>query len=60
MNQMGAKPVAQDQGGRGCGIDWIQIREKDLSGKECAALTSAAIERAAYYQQAGRVGLALS
>ena len=28
------------------GIDWIQIREKDLSGKECAALTSAAIERA--------------
>ena len=29
------------------GVDWIQIREKDLSGKECAALTSAAIERAA-------------
>ena len=28
------------------GVDWIQIREKDLSGKECAALTSAAIERA--------------
>jgi thiamine-phosphate pyrophosphorylase len=26
-------------------VDWIQIREKDLSGKECAALTSAAIER---------------
>jgi len=29
------------------GVDWIQIREKDLSGKECAALTSAAIERTA-------------
>jgi thiamine-phosphate pyrophosphorylase len=29
------------------GVDWIQIREKDLSGKECAALTSRAIERAA-------------
>ena len=29
------------------GVDWIQIREKDLSGKECAALISAAIERAA-------------
>ena len=28
------------------GIDWIQIREKDISGKECAALTGAAIERA--------------
>ncbi len=29
------------------GVDWIQVREKDLSGKECAALTSAAIERVA-------------
>jgi thiamine-phosphate pyrophosphorylase len=29
------------------GVDWIQIRERDLSGKECAALTTAAIERAA-------------
>jgi thiamine-phosphate pyrophosphorylase len=29
------------------GVDWIQIREKDLSCKECAALTSRAIERAA-------------
>jgi len=28
------------------GVDWIQIREKDLSGKDCAALTSRAIERA--------------
>jgi len=26
------------------GVDWIQIREKDLSGKECAALTGRAIE----------------
>ena len=29
------------------GVDWIQIRERDLSGKECAELTSAAIERMA-------------
>ena len=29
------------------GVDWIQIREKDLSGKDCAALTSAAVECAA-------------
>ncbi len=26
-------------------IDWIQIREKDLSGKDCAALTSGALGR---------------
>ena len=26
------------------GVDWIQIREKDLSGKDCAALASAALE----------------
>jgi thiamine-phosphate pyrophosphorylase len=29
------------------GIDWIQIREKDLSGKDCAALTSEVLRRAA-------------
>jgi thiamine-phosphate pyrophosphorylase len=29
------------------GIDWIQIREKDLSGKDCAALTNEALRRAA-------------
>jgi thiamine-phosphate pyrophosphorylase len=29
------------------GIDWIQIREKDLSGKECAALTREALRRVA-------------
>jgi thiamine-phosphate pyrophosphorylase len=29
------------------GVDWIQIREKDLSGKDCAELTSAALQRAA-------------
>jgi thiamine-phosphate pyrophosphorylase len=28
-------------------IDWIQIREKDLSARECAALTRASIDRAA-------------
>jgi len=29
------------------GVNWIQIREKDLSGKECAALASEALRRAA-------------
>ena len=29
------------------GVDWIQIREKDLSGKDCAELTSVALHRAA-------------
>ena len=28
------------------GIDWIQIREKDLSGKDCASLTKKALRRA--------------
>lgn len=29
------------------GVDWIQFREKDLSGKECAALTREALRRVA-------------
>jgi thiamine-phosphate pyrophosphorylase len=29
------------------GVDWIQIREKDLSGKDCAQLTHRAIKRSA-------------
>jgi thiamine-phosphate pyrophosphorylase len=29
------------------GIDWIQIREKDLSGKECSLLTREALRRSA-------------
>jgi thiamine-phosphate pyrophosphorylase len=29
------------------GVDWIQIREKDLSGKDCSSLTREALERAA-------------
>jgi len=36
------------------GVDWIQIREKDLSGRECAALTSAAIECAARPSTSGQ------
>lgn len=28
------------------GVDWIQIREKDLSGKECSSLTCEALQRA--------------
>ena len=29
------------------GVDWIQIREKDLSGKDCASLTHEALQRVA-------------
>jgi thiamine-phosphate pyrophosphorylase len=36
------------------GIDWIQLREKDLSGKGCAALTREALRRVA--QAASRNG----
>jgi thiamine-phosphate pyrophosphorylase len=36
------------------GADWIQIREKDLSGRDCALLTREALQRAAKLQ-AGRV-----
>jgi thiamine-phosphate diphosphorylase len=34
------------------GVDWIQIREKDLSGKDCAALTREALQRAAKFPPA--------
>jgi thiamine-phosphate pyrophosphorylase len=30
-----------------CGVDWIQIREKDLSGKECSFLVREALRRVA-------------
>src|SRR5258705_8741425 len=29
------------------GVDWIQIREKDLSGRDCGLLTREALQRAA-------------
>jgi len=29
------------------GVDWIQIREKDISGKDCSSLTREALHRAA-------------
>jgi thiamine-phosphate pyrophosphorylase len=29
------------------GVDWIQIREKDLSGRQCSLLTREALQRAA-------------
>ena len=32
------------------GVDWIQIREKDLSGRDCALLTREALQRAAKSQ----------
>jgi len=35
------------------GVDWIQIREKDLSGRDCALLTREALQRATK-SQAGR------
>jgi thiamine-phosphate pyrophosphorylase len=31
------------------GVDWIQIREKDLSGKDCSSLTREALQRATKY-----------
>jgi len=35
------------QAAAGAGIDWIQIREKDLPDSDCAALTRAALDAAA-------------
>jgi thiamine-phosphate pyrophosphorylase len=32
------------------GVDWIQIREKDLSGRDCAVLTREALQRTAKSQ----------
>jgi len=37
------------------GVDWIQIREKDLSGKECAALAGKALEGVASSSAGGSV-----
>jgi len=39
LNKIGAAVEA--------GVDWIQIREKDLSGKDCSSLTREALQRAA-------------
>jgi thiamine-phosphate pyrophosphorylase len=33
------------EGAAASGIDWIQIREKELSGRDCAALTREALQR---------------
>jgi len=41
------------EGAAAAGVDWIQIREKDLSGRDCASLTREALQRAAK-SQAGR------
>lgn len=35
------------------GVDWIQIREKDLSGRDCALLTREALQRATKSQASG-------
>jgi len=35
------------ESGSSAGIDWIQIREKDLTGNECSALTRQALQRVA-------------
>ncbi len=34
----------------GAGVDWIQIREKDLSGRDCGLLTREALQRSAKSQ----------
>jgi thiamine-phosphate pyrophosphorylase len=39
--------VAKIEAAAAAGIDWIQIREKDLSGKECSLLTREALQRSA-------------
>jgi thiamine-phosphate pyrophosphorylase len=36
------------------GVDWVQIREKDLSAKELAALTRSALLHAATHSERGR------
>ncbi len=35
------------------GVDWIQIREKDLSGKDCSSLTREALQRAEKFRANG-------
>ena len=35
------------EGAAAAGVDWIQIREKDLSGRDCGLLTREALQRAA-------------
>ena len=35
------------------GLDWIQLREKDLSGRACATLTGEAVRRIAKWHSAG-------
>jgi len=39
--------LAKNEAAAGAGVDWIQIREKDLSGKDCSSLTREALRRAA-------------
>jgi len=39
--------LAKIEAAAGAGVDWIQIREKDLSGKDCSSLTREALQRAA-------------
>jgi thiamine-phosphate pyrophosphorylase len=34
----------------GAGVDWIQVREKDLSGRDCSLLTREALQRTAKSQ----------
>jgi thiamine-phosphate pyrophosphorylase len=43
------------EGAAAAGIDWIQIREKDLSGGDCASLTSKALGCAAKASPSGRI-----
>ncbi len=38
--------LSKIQAAAASGVDWIQIREKDLSGRDCASLTREALQRA--------------
>ena len=42
------------------GVDWIQIREKDLSGKECSSLTREAVRLAARSSSGGTAKVSAS
>ena len=40
-------PLSKIEAAAAAGVDWIQIREKDLSGRDCALLVQGALQRAA-------------
>ena len=42
--------VSKIESAAASGVDWIQIREKDLSGRDCALLVQEALQRAAKFR----------